>query len=117
MQIESPEVQYWIHVYATVFSVLILTTSITLTFFIKDLCKRILSVIFLNAIISILLNWFVFSKSYMGYIQQDFFYSFILLGFDNNIFFGYYYSLIAMCSFLALIMVMVRKKTFKTNLL
>ncbi len=41
MQIESPEVQYWITVYATVFSVLILTCSITLTSFIKDMVLRV----------------------------------------------------------------------------
>ena len=111
MQIESPEVQYWITVYATVFSVLILTCSITLTSFIKDMVLRVLAVLSLNAVIAILLNWFVFGKTYVGHTQQEFLYSFILLGFDKNIFFGPIYSIIALCSFIVLGIVIFRKKS------
>ncbi|WP_151742869.1 MULTISPECIES: hypothetical protein [unclassified Acinetobacter] len=111
MQIESPEVQYWIAVYATVFSVLILTCSITLTSYIKDLVIRILAIISLNAFIAFLLNWFVFGKTYIGHTQQEFLDSFIFLGFDKNIFFGPVYFIFALCSFIALLIVLFRKRT------
>lgn len=113
MQIESPEVQYWITVYATVFSVLILTCSITVTSLIKDIVLRVFAVISLNAVIAIALNWFVFGKAYIGHTQQEFLDSFIFLGFDKNIFFGPIYTIIALCSFIVLLILLFRKRAKK----
>lgn len=70
--IDSAEVQYWIKVYPTIFSIFILLISVFLTIPIKGWINKILSILTLNGVIAFALNWFVFGKSYIGFTRKNF---------------------------------------------
>lgn len=102
--LELSEVQHWINVYGVIFSLLILSLSINLTFFIKDKINRILAILVCTAIITRIINR-VFAISYVGLMEQDPLLTFIFKGTDKNIFAGMVPFLVAV---LALIVLIVR---------
>ncbi len=102
--LELSEVQHWINVYGIIFSVLVVSVSINLTFFIKDKINRFLSIVICTAVITRVLNR-VFAIAYIGLMEQEPLLTFIFQGVDKNIFSG----VIPFCiSLVALIILIVR---------
>ena len=95
---------YWINFYSVIFTLLILSLSINLSFFIKNIWNRILSILVMNGIFSLILNYF-FAVPQIEYTQQHMFYVFIYKGYNQNLFGGFFTVIIA---FIALLILLLR---------
>lgn len=95
---------YWIVVYATVFTLLITSLSINSIFFIKDKTNKILAFFVFTGIYSFILSFF-FEKASVGYTQQELLPQFIYKGYDAHLFKGTIYLAI---TFVLLIILIIR---------
>lgn len=110
IDLESQEVLHWINIYAVIFSILILSLAINFTFFIKDKINRILSIIVCITIICWVISNKVFGLARIGYEQHDLLESFINLGFEKNIFFGFIPFCISLIALIILIARLIYKR-------
>lgn len=107
---EVSEAQYWINVYGIVFSILVISLSINVTFFIKDRINRILSVLVATTIFCWILSNKILGLARIGYEQQYPLESFINLGFEKNIWFGIFQFCISVIAFILLIFRVLYKR-------
>ena len=88
--VTSEQFDYWINFYSVIFTLLILSLSINLSFFIKNIWNRILSILVMNGIFSLILDYF-FAIPQVGYHEQRIFYVFIYKGYNQNLFGSFFY--------------------------
>ena len=100
--------EYWVNIYAVVFSVLIASLSINSIFFIKNNISKVLAFISFTGLYSLILSY-VFGKAYIGYTQQELIYKFIFEGYRSNIFHGNIYLLVTVVAFMILIWRLIYK--------
>lgn len=110
IDIDSQETLQWINIYAFIFSVLILSLSINVTFFIKDRINRILSVLVATTIFCWIFSNKILGLARIGYEQQYPLESFINLGFEKNIWFGIFPFCISVIAFILLIFRVLYKR-------
>ena len=101
--------EYWVNVYAVVFSILIASLSLNSIFFIKDKISKVLAFISFTGLYSLILSYF-FEKSSIGYTQQELLPTFIYKGYNSHIFQGNIYLLITLIIFIVLIIRLFLKR-------
>ncbi|NNP68379.1 hypothetical protein A7P55_19090 [Acinetobacter sp. Ac_5812] len=94
---------YWITVYAAVFTILIASLSVNSLFFIKDKVNKILFFFVFSGLYSFILTY-IFQKAYIDYTQQELLSKFIYTGYKKNFFYGSIYSIFSIAILIIIIL-------------
>jgi hypothetical protein len=93
---------YWITVYAVIFTILIASLSINSIFLIKDKVNKVLSFFVFSGLYALIISYF-FEKASIGYTQQELLPMFIYKGYKSHLFYGGIYFLFSVVIFIILI--------------
>jgi hypothetical protein len=104
---------YWITVYAVVFTILIASLSLNSLFFIKDKVNKILFFFIFSRLYSLILSYF-FEKASIGYTQQEALPTFIYKGYQAHLF---QYNISVFIAFISLKYQLKSKHVFITKTL
>lgn len=100
---------YWIVIYAVIFTLLIASLSVNSIFFIKDRVNKILSFFVFTGIYSLILSYF-FEKASVGYMQQELLPKFIYEGYNAHLFKGTIYLAITLIILVILVVRLFMKR-------